>query len=81
MKLHEILAAADTHGVTVHCERCWRGVSMTVPMLIEVYGPDREEPRAATRFTCGGCGKPATDFTWVCRPKPHPGWGRMKLGA
>lgn len=51
MKLHEILAANDTHGVTVHCERCRRGVSMTVPMLIEVYGPDREEPRAAMRFT------------------------------
>lgn len=81
MKLHEILAEGRTHGVTVGCARCRRGVSMTVQMLIAVYGPDREEPRAAMRFTCGGCGKPATDFTWVCMPKPHPGWGRMKLGS
>ncbi len=54
---------------------------MTVDMLIAVYGPDREEPRAAMRFTCGGCRKPATDFTWVCKPKPHPGWGTAKFGA
>jgi hypothetical protein len=81
MKLGEILATGDTHGVTVHCSRCRRGVSMTVDMLIAVYGPDREEPRAAMRFTCGGCRKPATDFTWVCKPKPHPGWGTAKFGA
>ncbi len=80
MKLRDILAADDTHGVTIHCARCNRGVSMTVDMLIAVYGPDREEPRAATKFTCGDCCKPATDFTWVLKTRLQTDWTRLRFG-
>lgn len=81
MKLRDILANGGTHGVTIHCARCRRGVSLTVAMMVAMLGPDRDEPRAASRFTCGGCGKAATDFTWVFKPTPPIDWTRMRYGT
>lgn len=54
MKLRDIFAADGAHGVTIHCAHCGRGVSMTVEMMIDTLGPDREEPRAASRFAGDG---------------------------